>query len=115
MTLRRPKPNYLSQNPEMSDHDFAAEQKYQLQVFIQRCMAVTVGRGMYTLNTVRPLITQAIKIPGLILSGKGEQGATISLDDTEMPAGSLPAGRCSIAGMTSAIEPDSLPAPPHRF
>ena len=73
----------------MSDHDFAAEQKYQLQVFIQRCMAVTVGRGMYTLNTVRPLITQAIKIPGLTLSGKGEQGATISLDETEMPADQL--------------------------
>lgn len=91
-----PNLNYLSQNPEMSDHDFAAEQKYQLQVFIQRCMGVTVGRGMYTLNTVRPLITQAIKIPGLILSGKGEQGATISLDDTEMPAGSALTGLAAV-------------------
>lgn len=51
------------QTPEMSDHDFAAEQKAQLLLTAQRTLATSVGRGMFTLNTIRPIITQAIRVP----------------------------------------------------
>eukprot|EP00041_Stephanoeca_diplocostata_P023439 m.576909 g.576909 ORF g.576909 m.576909 type:complete len:1553 (-) comp22291_c1_seq1:277-4935(-) len=74
------------QTPEMSDHDFAAEQKAQLLLVVQRTLATSVGRGMFTLNTVRPIITQAIRIPPLNTTGKGMHGAAISLDDTTLTA-----------------------------
>lgn len=79
----------VQHDQEMSEHDFAAEQKYQLQVLSQAAMAVPVGRGMYTLNTIRPLITQAIKVPSLMLNGRSNTGATISLAEGDMAADQL--------------------------
>ena len=71
----------VTQTPEMGDHDYANEQKAQLQLLIQRTMAAPVGRGMLTLHTMRPIITQALKVPELNLKGRGLNKGTVVLDD----------------------------------
>jgi len=85
----RPTRTRVMQTPEMSDHDLAAEQKAFLVFAMQRLLALPVGRGMFTLNTVRPIITQAIRIPELNVQGRAGNGAVITLEDTELPADSL--------------------------
>eukprot|EP00038_Savillea_parva_P003749 m.129705 g.129705 ORF g.129705 m.129705 type:complete len:728 (-) comp11271_c0_seq1:3845-6028(-) len=85
----RPTRTRVVQTPEMSDHDLAAEQKSYLLQAIQRQLALPVGRGMFTLNTVRPIITQAIRIPELNLEGRADSGAAVTLEDTDLSPESL--------------------------
>lgn len=73
----------------MSDHDLLAEQKVQLQILTQRTMALAVGRGMYSLSTMRPTITEAVQIPVLNLSGRALGNTTVHLDETTLPKGTV--------------------------
>jgi hypothetical protein len=43
----------------LSDHDLLAEQRLRLIALSRRALALAVGRGMLTLFTTRPIITQA--------------------------------------------------------
>jgi anaphase-promoting complex subunit 1 len=70
----------------MTDHDHLAEQKNHLLAIGLRTMALSVGRGMLALQTVRPVVTQTVHVPKLELSGRAHPtGAPVSLDDALLP------------------------------
>ncbi|XP_022110916.1 anaphase-promoting complex subunit 1-like isoform X2 [Acanthaster planci] len=60
----------LVQKPEVSDHEFIEEQEMRLLVVSQRTMALPIGRGMFTLCTSHPVVTEMLPIPKLNLSGR---------------------------------------------
>ena len=82
----------LNRAPEKSDHDFASEQKALLLTLVQRKMSAPVGRGMYTLGTIRPtsdgFVTQAMVIPKMNLTGRAANKMAVLLDDAAKPPGS---------------------------
>uniref|UniRef100_A0A0P4WJL7 Uncharacterized protein n=1 Tax=Scylla olivacea TaxID=85551 RepID=A0A0P4WJL7_SCYOL len=76
----------IVQRPEVSDHDFLEEQERHLYALCIRTMALPVGRGMFTLCTSAPVITETLPIPKLNLSGKAPpRGTTIDLSNIEVP------------------------------
>jgi len=69
------------QPPEMSDHDFLQQQRLKLQTISQRTMAISVGRGMFTLSTMHPVITQKVPVPPLDVTGRAvSSGANITME-----------------------------------
>jgi len=65
----------------MSDSDVVAEQLSRLSHLAQRQMASSIGRGMLTIASYSPLLTEPITIPPLILSGKlAQSNSSLSLD-----------------------------------
>ncbi|KAJ8947314.1 hypothetical protein NQ318_004566 [Aromia moschata] len=54
----KPVPIVLTQRPDVSDHDFIEEQEKHLYGICIRTMALPVGRGMFTLRTATPVITE---------------------------------------------------------
>lgn len=79
----------IEQTPETSDHDFAAAQRAALLVSLQRAMALPVGRGMFTLNTHRPIITETVAIPDLNLTGRAPNKASVTLEEAQMTPAAL--------------------------
>lgn len=76
----------IVQRPEVSDHDFLEEQERHLYALCIRTMALPIGRGMFTLCTSAPVITETLPIPKLNLSGKAPpRGTTIDLSNIEVP------------------------------
>ncbi|XP_045597695.1 anaphase-promoting complex subunit 1 isoform X2 [Procambarus clarkii] len=76
----------IVQRPEVSDHDFLEEQERHLYALCIRTMSLPVGRGMFTLFTSAPIITETLPIPKLNLSGKAPpRGTTIDLSNIEVP------------------------------
>ncbi|XP_069957197.1 anaphase-promoting complex subunit 1 isoform X2 [Cherax quadricarinatus] len=74
------------QRPEVSDHDFLEEQERHLYALCIRTMSLPIGRGMFTLFTSSPIITETLPIPKLNLSGKAPpRGTTIDLSNIEVP------------------------------
>ncbi|XP_050315622.1 anaphase-promoting complex subunit 1 [Anthonomus grandis grandis] len=77
----------LTQKPEVSDHDFIEEQEKHLYGICIRTMALPVGRGMITLRTATPIITEPLAAPSLCLTGKAPpRGNTIELNHIDTPA-----------------------------
>ena len=75
-----------SQGIELSDQELQEEQNRMLFAISLRTMALPIGRGMFTMSTLVPVITEAIPIPPLTLSGKSAQrGNTIDLSSIEVP------------------------------
>ncbi|GJQ69220.1 putative complex, subunit [Trypoxylus dichotomus] len=74
------------QRPDVSDHDFIEEQEKYLYALCTRTMALPVGRGMFTLRTASPVITEPLAIPLLCLSGKAPpRGTTVELNHIDVP------------------------------
>lgn len=70
--------------PGVTDHEYLAEQKLQLAVLCLRTMALGVGRGMLTLHTARPVVTQSITIPRLQLDGRVyPTGSPLTMDESQ--------------------------------
>ncbi|CAH1791675.1 unnamed protein product [Owenia fusiformis] len=76
----------LSQRPEVSDHDFIEEQERHLYGLCIRTMALSVGRGMFTLSSYHSLVTEQLPIPKLCLTGKAPpRNTTVDLSHIETP------------------------------
>ncbi|CAG9853978.1 unnamed protein product [Phyllotreta striolata] len=83
----RPVSIVLTQRPDVSDHDFIEEQEKHLYGLCIRTMALPVGRGMFTLRTARPVITEPLPAPLLCLTGKAPpRGTTVDLSHIDTPA-----------------------------
>ncbi|XP_018321370.1 anaphase-promoting complex subunit 1 isoform X3 [Agrilus planipennis] len=76
----------LIQRPDVSDHDFIDEQEKHLYAICSRTMALPVGRGMFTMRTATPIITEPLPCPRLCLTGKTPpRGATVELTHIDTP------------------------------
>ncbi|XP_060553030.1 anaphase-promoting complex subunit 1-like [Ruditapes philippinarum] len=83
----RPARISLVQKPEISDHDFIEEQERHLYAICIRTMALSVGRGMFTMSTYHPLSTETLPIPKLCLTGKAPpRNTTVDLSHIDTPA-----------------------------
>ncbi|XP_048585959.1 anaphase-promoting complex subunit 1 isoform X2 [Nematostella vectensis] len=83
----RPAQVRLVQKPEVSDHDFIQEQETKLLLMCKRVMALSVGRGMFTLATSRPILTETLPIPTLELTGRAPpRNTVVGLDHVDCPA-----------------------------
>uniref|UniRef100_A0A182MRE7 Uncharacterized protein n=1 Tax=Anopheles culicifacies TaxID=139723 RepID=A0A182MRE7_9DIPT len=77
----------IPQPPNVTDHDFLEEQERRLYMLCLRTMALSVGRGMFTVSSSRPSETQTVPIPRLCLSGRDVvRGTTIEIQQIEVPA-----------------------------
>lgn len=77
----------MVQAPNVTDHEFIEEQEKFLYAVSIRTMALPVGRGMFTLRTSTPTITESLPIPKLCLSGKDAvKGSVIEITQIEVPA-----------------------------
>lgn len=59
----------IVQRSNVSDHEFIEEQERHLLTLSTRTMALPVARGMFTLRTSSPIITEQLPIPRLCLNG----------------------------------------------
>ena len=87
--LQSSKPVVVSvvQRPEVTDHDFVEEQERALSAFCVRTMALPLGRGIFTLHTTTPIITETLPIPTLNLTGRATpRNTTVELTHIEVPA-----------------------------
>ncbi|KAF5273421.1 hypothetical protein FQA39_LY07438 [Lamprigera yunnana] len=76
----------LVQRPDVADHDFIEEQEKHLYALCARTMALPVGRGMFTLRTATPVVTEPLPLPKLCLSGKAPpRGITVELGHIDYP------------------------------
>ncbi|KAF5270424.1 hypothetical protein FQR65_LT05612 [Abscondita terminalis] len=76
----------LVQRPDVADHDFIEEQEKHLYAICARTMALPVGRGMFTLRTATPVVTEPLPLPKLYLSGKAPpRGITVELGHIDYP------------------------------
>ncbi|XP_076035625.1 anaphase promoting complex subunit 1 isoform X2 [Oratosquilla oratoria] len=76
----------IPQRPDVSDHDYVEEQERHLYALCIRTMALPVARGMFTLCTTAPVITETLPIPRLNLTGKAPpRGTSIDLSNIEVP------------------------------
>ncbi|XP_034233098.1 anaphase-promoting complex subunit 1 [Thrips palmi] len=75
----------IQQRPEVSDHEFIEEQEKHLYALCTRTMALPVGRGMLTLRSSVPVITEPLPIPRLNLVGKvPPRNTTVDLSHIEV-------------------------------
>jgi anaphase-promoting complex subunit 1 len=99
----RPGPLRLVRAPETSDHEYLEQQQKKLQLLAQRTMAIAVGRGMFTLYTSRPTVTDPLPIPPLNLSGRlPPNDAITSLDVSSLP-GDLQKWPCFHNGVAAGL------------
>lgn len=83
----RPLALRLSGTSELSDHDMVNEQQQRLLLLCRRSMALPVGRGMFTLSSAPPVLTEALRHAPLSLKGRTQpNAATVDLDLTALPA-----------------------------
>ncbi|XP_049852727.1 anaphase-promoting complex subunit 1 isoform X1 [Schistocerca gregaria] len=75
----------IPQQPEVSDHEYIEEQEKHLYALCTRTMALPVGRGMFTLRTAAPIITETLSIPRLCLTGRAApRGTTVDLSHIDV-------------------------------
>lgn len=55
---------------EVTDHDYERLKQERLLTLAQRTLALSVGRGMFTLGTLKPVPAEQLPIPELCLSGR---------------------------------------------
>ncbi|XP_070511648.1 anaphase-promoting complex subunit 1 isoform X2 [Cardiocondyla obscurior] len=76
----------IVQRSNVSDHEFIEEQERHLLTLCTRTMALPVARGMFTLRTSTPMITEQLPIPRLCLTGKAPpRGTTVELTHIDVP------------------------------
>ncbi|XP_069035969.1 anaphase-promoting complex subunit 1 [Lepisosteus oculatus] len=67
--------------PEVSDHEYIEEKENKLLQLCQRTMALPVGRGLFTLFSHHPVLTEPLPIPKLNLTGRGPpRNTTVDLN-----------------------------------
>ncbi|XP_045465674.1 anaphase-promoting complex subunit 1 isoform X2 [Harmonia axyridis] len=77
----------IIQRPDISDHDFIEEQEKHLFAVCTRTMALSVGRGMFGLQTTVPVMIKPVHTPQLCLTGRGApRGTTIELTHIDAPS-----------------------------
>ncbi|XP_068085818.1 anaphase-promoting complex subunit 1 isoform X2 [Anabrus simplex] len=75
----------ITQRPEVSDHEFIEEQERHLYAICTRTMALPVGRGMFTLRSSSPVVTEPLPVPRLCLTGRAPpRGTTVDLSHIEV-------------------------------
>ncbi|KAF4523327.1 hypothetical protein B566_EDAN011807 [Ephemera danica] len=81
----RPARICVTQRPEVSDHDFIEEQERNLYAQCSRTLALPVGRGMFTLGTVKPNVLETLPIPRLCTTGRSPtRGTLVDLSHIEV-------------------------------
>jgi anaphase-promoting complex subunit 1 len=71
----------VEKRAEITDHEQVQEHQAKLLLLCKRSMALPVGRGMFTLASLYPLLTEPLPIPPLSLAGRvPPTNATIALD-----------------------------------
>ncbi|XP_066581363.1 anaphase-promoting complex subunit 1 isoform X2 [Prorops nasuta] len=76
----------IVQRSDVSDHEFIEEQERHLHALCTRTMALPVARGMFTLRTSTPIITEQLPVPRLCLTGKAPpRGTTVELAHIDVP------------------------------
>nr|XP_020664001.1 anaphase-promoting complex subunit 1 [Pogona vitticeps] len=69
------------QMPEVSDHEYIEEKENRLLQLCQRTMALSLGRGMFTLFSYHPVPTEPLPIPKLNLTGRAPpRNTTVDLN-----------------------------------
>ncbi|XP_077497405.1 anaphase promoting complex subunit 1 [Amblyomma americanum] len=77
----------IQQRPEVSDHEFMEEQERHLYGLCIRTMALPVGRGIMTLRTCQPVLTDPLPIPKLCLTGRVPlRNTTVDMSHIEVPS-----------------------------
>ncbi|GAB6031587.1 Anaphase-promoting complex subunit 1 [Chamberlinius hualienensis] len=77
----------VTQRNEVSDHEYMEEQERHLYSICIRTMGVVVGRGMFTLRTSKPVLTETLPIPPLCLTGRAPpRNTTVDLSHIDVPA-----------------------------
>ena len=96
---------HVDRGPEVSDHELVAAQQAKLLQLSKRTMALGVGRGMITMSTVRPLLTDPVEIPLLTLSGRiPTNNTTVKLDLSMAEGGTeLTAWACFHNGVAAGL------------
>jgi Anaphase-promoting complex subunit 1 len=87
--LRSSRPIFLRVNRpvEASDHDYERLKQKRLAVLGTRALSLSVGRGMLTIGSLRPIEAERLPIPELCLKGRAPTtNATIAIDESESPA-----------------------------
>ncbi|GAB2272646.1 hypothetical protein Dimus_007470 [Dionaea muscipula] len=79
LSSARPVPIHACVNSSASDQDLQQAQLWQIA---QRTTALPLGRGAFTLATTYTLLTEALAVPKLVLSGRlpAQQNALVNLD-----------------------------------
>ncbi|OQR75333.1 anaphase-promoting complex subunit 1-like [Tropilaelaps mercedesae] len=76
----------IQQGADMSDHDFAEEQERHLYSLCIRTLALPLGRGMLTLDSIHPIISEPIAIPHCDLTGRvPPKNTVIDMKNIETP------------------------------
>ena len=75
--------------PELTDHELIHEQQSRLLLLCRRSMALPIGRGMFTLASAPPQLTEALRLAPLTLKGRMPNAATVDLDTSQLPADHL--------------------------
>ena len=76
----------ISQRSGVNDHDYIEEQERHLYTLCIRTMALSVGRGMFTLRSYTPVLAETFPIPKLCLTGRSPpRNGTIDLSHIEVP------------------------------
>jgi hypothetical protein len=70
--LRSSRPIFLKvpRAIELSDHDYERCKQERLLTLCRRVLALPIGRGMFTLGTLKPISVEQLPIPVLCLSGR---------------------------------------------
>ena len=69
-----------------SDHDYIEEQERKLFSLSVRTMSLPLGRGMFTMSTLRPVATQPAFIPKLCLTGRAPPlNTNVEMSHIEVP------------------------------
>ena len=77
----------IQQRAGMNDHDVIEEQEKCLYNLSIRTMALSVGRGMLTMRTYKPIIAETFPIPMINMTGRIPPRNTVfSMRNNEMPA-----------------------------
>ncbi|KAI1295436.1 Anaphase-promoting complex subunit 1 [Halotydeus destructor] len=77
----------IQQRAGVSDHDFIEEQERHLYTISIRTMALSIGRGMLTLRTYKPVVAETFPIPKLCLSGRvPPRNTAVELTHIDVPA-----------------------------
>ena len=86
--LRSSKPSFLKvpRAVELSDHDYERLKQERLLTLCRRVLALPLGRGMFTLGTLRPVPAEQLPIPELCLSGRvPPTNNSLALDTSNTP------------------------------
>ena len=76
----------IVQRSGVNDHDYIEEQERHLYTICIRTMALSIGRGMFTLRSYKPVVAETFPVPKLCLTGRSPpRNGTIDLSHIEVP------------------------------